>query len=311
MLFDKFVVETKNWWEDYLHRIAAFNKAGQIHTNGHTILYPNMVLATNTRGYLVAELIGAKRKFEGLTIKKHKDSSIYRYLSQFDESEPDPLLKMDGSRQRIRFLSLAQDYDYTTIKERFPFIELYQSGVNRVGGRGSVLGFGNNFISCAIENSVLINRHNNIYRCKNILALFIVKNSISSKMLIELFEHSITQSEVRGVHLVSDEDDESLIVGGHLQSMYLLPRLRETTIGAFISTHPAILKKAFKTSHFVYEAYLEWIEHDGTVKDVAINPDLMVKRNDGFYDIYDLKTAALEKPKITKGKRKKEQTSIY
>jgi hypothetical protein len=87
--------------------------------------------------------------------------------------------------------------------------------------------------------------------------------------------------------------------------MYLFPGLRETNIGEFLKAHPETIKKAFKTSHFEYEPYLEWIEHDGSVQDRAINPDLMVRRDDGFYDIYDLKTALLTKKNIVKGERKR------
>lgn len=311
MFFDKFIIETKSWWEHYLSRIVDLQKKGYVDTKGGIILYPNILLATEVKGFLIAELIGARKLFEGLKVKRHKENSIYRYLNQFDDSEPDPLLKLDGSCQRFRFLCLAQEADYEIIKDRFPFIELYQSRLNRVGGKGSVFGFGNNFSSCCIENSVLINRHDNVFRCKNILALFIVKKTISKKMLIDLFEHSINENEVKGVHTIWKEEEEALIIGGHLQSMYLFPGLHETTIGEFIYSHPEIIKKAFKTSHFEYEPYLEWVEHDGSVQDKAINPDLMVKRDDGFYDIYDLKTAALWKMNILKGERKRRRFIDY
>ena len=98
----------------------------------------------------------------------------------------------------LDFYVSAQEADYEIIKDRFPFIELYQSRLNRVGGKGSVFGFGNNFSSCCIENSVLINRHDNVFRCKKYTCIFIVKKTISKKMLIDLFEHSINENEVKG-----------------------------------------------------------------------------------------------------------------
>ena len=163
--------------------------------------------------------------------------------------------------------------------------------------------FGPDFCSCSVENSVIVNRCENLFRCKNILELFIVKRSISRRELSEFFEQLTKVCEVKGVHTVRSTREESLIISGHLQGMYLLPRLRETTIGEFINTHPEVIKKAFKTSH-LDERYLEWVEHDGTVEDKAINPDLIVRRPDGFYDIYDLKTALLDKRSIVKGPRK-------
>jgi hypothetical protein len=93
--------------------------------------------------------------------------------------------------------------------------------------------------------------------------------------------------------------------------MYLFPGLRETTIGEFIKLHPEVVKEAFKTTHFEYEPYLKWIEHDGTCQDDAINPDLLTKRDDGFFDIYDLKTAALERTNVTKGGRRRRRFIDY
>ena len=77
------------------------------------------------------------------------------------------------------------------------------------------------------------------------------------------------------------------------------PRL-ETT-----STNPEIIKRVFNTDYFLYEPYLPWLEHDGFVEDTAINPDLLIRRPDGYFDIYDLKTAALQKLSLTKGQRKR------
>ena len=60
-----------------------------------------------------------------------------------------------------------------------------------------------------------------------------------------------------------------------------------------------------------YEPYLTWEEHDGTCEDVAINPDLLVRRDDGFFDIYDFKTALLDKSKITKASRSRRRFIDY
>jgi hypothetical protein len=311
MLFDKFVRETVSWWNRYLAWIADQQKRGNLDSKGGTVLFPNILLVIEVRGFLIAELIGARKEFTKLTVKRHKEKSIYRYLSQFDDDVPDPLIHLNAAHNGFRFICLAQEADFEIVKKRFPFIDLFPAKLNRVGGKGSVFSFGENFSSCFVENSVLINRRENIYRCKNILELFIVNKSITKKELVSLFEYATKENEVKGVHTVSKGKEESLIVGGHLQSMYLFPGLGETTIGEFIQSHPETVKTAFKTSHFEYEPYLEWLEHDGTVDDEAINPDLLVKRDDGFYDIYDLKTAALEKTNIVKGKRKRRRFIDY
>ena len=284
---------------------------GNINSNGGSVLYPNILMVTNCSGFYIAELVGAVREYNGLVVKRHKEKSIYRYLSQFDDSEPDSCVHLDGGNHGLRFLCLAQDADFKAVETRFPSIELYGSKLNRVGGKGSVISFGPNFESCSIENCVLVNRSDNLYRCKNILSTYIFKSTITKPKIIEFFNKVLGEKKVKCVHTIQGGSEERLIVAGQLQSMYLLPGLHETTIGEFLKLHPDIIKKAFKTEHFEYEPYLKWLEHDGTCDDVAINPDLLIKRADGCYDIYDLKTAALAKKNVTKGGRKRRRFIDY
>lgn len=310
MLFDKFVEETKAWWSAYLYAVLKAQREGNLEIRGSKVLYPNILLVTKCSGYYVAELAGATEIFKGLSVKRHEEKSIYRYLSQFDDSEPDPLFRLDAACHGFRFLGLAHDADFVEVTNRFPHVELYGSKINRVGGHGSTIAFGDNFVSCIIENSVLINRKESVFRCKSILSASIVRSTISKSDLLDLFTHTIRDNEVKGVHTVG-EQGHRLVVGGQLQSMVLFPNLRETTIGEFIKLHPEVIKSAFKSDHFEYEPYLEWLEHDGTCVDKAIDPDLLVKRIDGYYDIYDLKTGALDRRSLTKAGRSRRRFIDY
>ena len=159
--------------------------------------------------------------------------------------------------------------------------------------RETSVSFGPDFSSCNVGNSVLVNRRENLFRCKNILELFIVKSSISRNELFELFEQPTNVGFVKGVHTVPFYKRR---ITDNWRAIYkvciFFPGLRETIIGEFINTHPDLIRKAFKTSHFLYEPYLEWLEHDGTVEDKAINPDLIVRRPDGLYDIYRSKSVS-------------------
>lgn len=311
MLFDKFIQEVKEGLDKYFKYVSQMQAQGNLYSNGGSILFPNILLVTNCSGFYIAELVGAVRNYKGLTLKRHTESSIYRYLSQFDDSYPDSCMHLNGAQNGFRNLCLAQDADLESVKERFPSLELYGTKLQRVGGRGSVFSFGPEFESCGIENCLLVNKLDKLYRCKNILAAYIFKSSISKEKLVSFFNNFLGDKEVKGVHTTHGKNEEKLIVAGQLQSMYLLPGLHETTIGEFLHLHPEIIRLAFKTEHFEYEPYLPWIEHDGTCEDIAINPDLLIKRSDGFYDIYDLKTAALTRKNVTKGGRKRRRFIDY
>jgi hypothetical protein len=119
------------------------------------------------------------------------------------------------------------------------------------------------------------------------------------------------EDEVKATHCVSDDNERRQLLAGHLQSLYLTQSLHETTLGEFFKLHPDIVCRAFNTDKFHYEPYLQWVEHDGTCTDEAINPDLLVRRGDGFYDIYDLKTSLVNKGNVTKGGRKRRRFIDY
>jgi len=310
MLFDQFTNQIRSSWTNYFARIADLQTKGQVQSTG-IIFYPNILLTVDTANFYIAELIGARRQFEGLTTRKHRETSIYRFLSQFDDSEPDPLITLNAAGNGFRWICMGHDFEIDALEARFPFLRTYGSRLKRSGGHGSVLGFGDSFQSCFFENSALINKKRNLFRCKNILELIIVRRNIKSAELKELLRRIIDSNEVKGVHTLPDERAEMVTIAGHLQSLYLTPRVRETTIGEYFNRYPEVIKQAFDASSFVYEPYLDWIEHDGTVEEKAINPDLIVKRKDGITDIYDLKTAALERASITKGKRSRRRFIDY
>ena len=127
---------------------------------------------------------------------------------------------------------------------------------------------------------------------------------------MELFNNTIKDNEVKGIHVIESSEIVKATVS-QFQSMYLQPGLRETTIGDFIKTHPEVIKLAFNAKQFEYEPSLKWLEHDGTCQDSYINPDLIIENQNGHWDIYDLKTALLDKPRITKDDRKRRRFIDY
>lgn len=322
MLFDKFIQETKDFWVSYFSQVSVAQRSGLLKTQqmpgdpigmdlgGYSILYPNMLVITDCKGYYIAELVGSVKRFSGLTVKIHRERSIYRYFSQFDGDNPDPVIYFDASEHGLSHLCISQGGDIERIKQRFPSVELYDTELGRNGGSGSPLGFGPNFKSCFMEHCILINVKNELFRCKNILYSCVVKSAILKNELLDVFRIACGSGYIAAVHTVSC-GEERRVVAGQLQSMVLFPSLHETTLGEFLKLHPMVLKEVFKSDNIIYEPYLEWIEHDGTCEDLAINPDLLVKREDGFYDIYDLKTALLDKRKITKNGRSRRGLISY
>ncbi len=102
------------------------------------------------------------------------------------------------------------------------------------------------------------------------------------------------------------------MLSGQFANMFLIPKVRETTIGEFLKANSQIINKAFDCQRFVYEPDLEWIEGNEKYPDEkTINPDLMIEREDGFFDIVDLKTIKDESKRITTGQHKRRRFIDY
>lgn len=308
MLFEKFKATASSFYRDFFKVLAQADAEGKLERE---ILYPTMLLFTDCNGYYLAEMMGASRKYIGLTLKTHKEKSIDTYLTQHEakgDIKSTGVFNFNGSRNIIDYVTII-NADIEEATRRFPALERQGTVVHtKIADR--LLSFGPDFRALSVQHCVLVNKGELSIRSKFILNLGIFASNISKRELLSELDHHTANSRAFGAYVIVDNQDqyaERLIVGGQFQSAFLINGLRETTIGDFIKAHPEIIKKAFNTDHFIYEPLLEWKEHDDTCEDASINPDLLIRRADGNYDICDLKTALLDKTSLTTAERRRRQ----
>ncbi len=315
MLPEQFIKITEDLWSQYLSNVQAYLYTGKLSLNeGFVVLFPNILLITATKEHYLVELVGANKKFQGLTVKRHKEDSTSRYLHQFSPAEGEAMFNVGGGGSSFRYLCLAHMIDLNALESRFPAIKLFRSRLvlNKPEGYGCLFKFLPNFSSTHINNCILVNRRESLFRAKHILSLIIVKKNIQKSEYRKYVENVFNnQQKITGVHVCSEKLETNIVMAGQLQNLYLLPGLRETTIGEFINTHSDVLSKAFNTDKYIYEPYFPWIEGPNENQNHAINPDLLIQRADGYFDIVDLKTAALMKRKLTKGPRNRRRFIDY
>ncbi len=273
---------------------------GDIETSAK-LLYPSIALFTQTQTHFICEFFGAQERYYSLKEKRHKESSTERYFNQFDENREEPLFVIEGEGVIISDIKIAKGSNLEALKTRFPSTSSNNALVFRNSESGSLVLFGSDKSLSTITRCIFINKKENITRCKNILMSHIVSKNATKKDLLKLYRQVKGQNRIVGVYEAKQKSHKAIHNIGQLQGMYLLPSLRETTIGEFIRQHPDIINNAFDSDSFVYEPYLEWKENSPTDGESAINPDIMLKRKDGKYDILDLKTALLNRASLTKG----------
>lgn len=293
-------------WNKYFALLHGNISCGIIGLDGR-VLFPNLALFTETDDHFILELLGATDDFTRLKPFLHKCSSTSRYLGQFDVQEKAPLFELGARNTEISTFLLSREVDLDAVKRRFGFIaDQWGTTLDRKGGDGGLFSFTPTFQSCFINNCLVVNKHNEIYRLKYILHAIIVgkKHGIeeySADLFNKLNKPQRTTNDLYGIHYVPKPPYEYLALSGQFANVFLLPELRETRIGEFLKRHPQFINKALLCKGYLYNARFQWIEGNPNPDEKYIQPDLMLRRADGFFDICDLKTALLDRRRITKG----------
>ncbi len=316
MQFKEFIQVNLQIWNKYFNFLSQSITKGRLQLGKGMLLFPNIILFTETEDHFLFELFGVERNFNGLKTKIHKMSSTLTYLYQFDSGQEGPTFHLNGRNTGFKNLWISREVDSEYLKKRFGFQDKWLTQLHFEGGRGALLSFGKEFKSCFIDNCIIVNRFEEIYRVKHVLHMIIIKKKQTKQdYLDELLERLKvrlkTTDDLFGVHFCESELDESYVLASQFANIFLLPGLRETTIGEFLKNNPIFIKKAFSCKGFLYEPEFRWIEGNPDNTEKSIKPDLMLERTDGYFDICDLKTASLDRLRITKGGRSRRRFIDY
>lgn len=320
MLYSDFKDVTKELISNYIKEMK--NKISNgLGVDSGQILYPNILLFTKTEKHYIFELIGSNVEYNELKIKHHSMKSTQEYLYQFEEEKikmkGKPLVFLNAENNGFKHIKFSRKGDQEALEKRFKFTNrLGTNLVMDVEGEGPLVEFGTEFKSCYIEDCLFVNKLDEVYRVKDILCMGIISKSHLKKSYIkELLEklnlNPKTTGDLFGVHYCDKKDTYKMVLAGQFSNMFLVPGIRETTIGEFINSNPSFIKESLPCVDFLYEENFPWLEGNDDSDEKFINPDLLIKRSNGFYDICDLKTPKLSIHNLTKGGHKRRRFFDY
>lgn len=319
--YDTFTQLSYDFWKRYLQRVSALQQRGSIiqvkdgvkSPNTLILLYPTILVCTQTNEYFISELMGSQQDFNDLKLKRNKVSSINHYFYQFNIDATDPALLIDNKYDlKFHNMLFSHPVDLDSLYQRFPYLAISDEPKIVAGsGYGAVIEIRNrsNFIS--FQNCTLVNRYSSALRMKHLLQAVVIHRETNSKQYLDFLKQFQETEHIYGIQYINFRDEEPYKVASQFASIFLFPNLHETTIGEFLKSHPEIIKIALNTPRFEYEPYFEWQEGNPNPEEQAINPDLLIQRLDGYFDIYDLKRALLDRTKLTKGRRRRRRFVDY
>lgn len=322
MNITNFLNASTRFWTGYLQGVArAIADEGIEPLSGSSIfLFPQSVLATATDSHLVMELVGARRNFAQL--KPHKlrgIASLDQYFAQFpDSAGASTGIAFNSHHNGVSNIAFRSDGDEEELERRFPGIrERFLSTLvfdTNGATRYRPLSFSETSGFIYIENCLLVNRRAAAIRIRDIRMAIVVARETAEYDYISYLDETfriVGGEELHGVQRLEGEEAEGVCVAGQFANIYLLGRLNETTLGAYIDRHRDILLRAFNARDVVSEPHLSWQIASPDPNETAINPDLFIQRQDGFWDVYDLKLPLLDRVRLTRGERRRRRFVDY
>ncbi|HDY8234165.1 TPA: hypothetical protein RQL27_004031 [Vibrio vulnificus] len=308
MKLSEFAEVCHEFWDSYFSWVYSLQLQGMVKpAENKVMLYPQIILCTQTKNNFCFELMGSSKKYNGLIVKERKQNCIYEYLGQFPKGVGGgSMFNLNSGGGGFQHLCLSHEVNFDAIEKRFPMVSRYKSRLIRSGSNDCLFEFGKDFKDVYFNDCVFISVKGSLCRSKHIIELRVVRKNIPKDDLINSLNSYVKGSnEVKGVSTVDPIIEKECLIAGQLQSLYLTPSMHETTIGDYLNENKDIICMALGVKSFVYEPYLDWIEKPEDMPDKAINPDAMLERHDGFFDICDFKTGLLSKRKLTKGERRR------
>src|SRR5207253_7841920 len=128
-------------------------------------------------------------------------------------------------------------------EKRFPFVRFNGTTTfSNINKSGPVLRIFDNHQSSTFWRCILVNSFLGAIRVKSISYMNVINKSFSQKKYLEFLPQTLGGGDdVRGAAVFDNENAKKLMVASQFTNLFLMNKLRETTIGEFLRIHPEIL----------------------------------------------------------------------
>ncbi|KQN57984.1 Shedu anti-phage system protein SduA domain-containing protein [Erwinia sp. Leaf53] len=271
------------------------------------ICYPTMLLCVESEEKIFSvEFLGVTKKFSPLKVKKRSYGNLkdLTLLSHGDFPSQAIISMSDDNSFRGFLFSNEKTLDFYDV-QRHPIIDEFKTQFCFKGEATHAFDFTDDFGSGLISNVVLASRSGVFFRAKYISFQLFFSNKSTESFIVQRVNDLIANNDgfIFGVQNFTNSLNESWVRASHLINLVLNDKILETTIGDYINANPEIILDSLGYKGMVYEPLLRWVEKTPDNEDEAINPDALLKRADGFYDICDFKRGLLNRKKVTKADR--------
>lgn len=325
--FDRFQRIAQDAANRYFTQIHTALSDGSMRLSpGCVCLYPSIILFTETDTHYVVEFLGAQRRYRDVRVKRHRQPSFNQVLASFNFDRPVVYLLGTGDSRKTNLELVLEGFAclnsrlidkmnsrYPRLREMFnslmasdlsgwfadnPGAEAYAS----VDGEciDNTLVIKNCVLSSTLGETVRV-RHTNFLLA---VSRRLDADEVAATVADHLTIRRITNERLAGVQIVPEGSQERIILSAQFSNLFL-QKTKEVTLSQFLEDHTDALKAALKAELIWFQARLPWREGNDDSGEQYIQPDIIIRRYDGIWQIIDLRLPLITRTSITKGAHKR------
>lgn len=311
-----FARAAERFWNEYLAAVDAALVAGHLRTGvpDPVVTFPQSLLVTRVPNHFVCELVGGRRKHRPLRVLKHELPNIDLYFNQFNYpagTKAQLVFPDETHHSGVSGLRLNAPTSLDALESRFPGVAAVLPSAGLISASeeatstveiapmATLLGF---------ERCVMVNSLGPAVRLRNIQTAVVVRRDTTEMEFLEYMRSEYRLplgGPVRGVSVAPGARAEAIQRAAQFANLYLMNKLRETSIGAFLAQHEEVVLGGLGADRALFETSFRWQVTSPDPDEEGIRPDIVLGHPDGSCSVVDLKLPLLDRAKITRSDRRR------
>jgi len=272
----EFVKVNTQFWSDHLRSVSEHLPGSHGRELPGQLLYPRLMLLTETPDWNILELVGVSREYRSLEVRRQKVKSVEEYFGIADGT---PVVTLPGENI-VKDATVATEAGRRELDARFTSAQK-MLGETYVGAGDQLLRFAPGNYS-TFDRVLLVHSAGTSIRLHwTFFALAIHRSEPADKYLDFLRNFATAAPHLDPVGTLSAPRDDQGLKSTAFTSTYLAHGLQDATVEEFLTEHESILLAAFDATRLIARPSLEG-------PDVTISPDFILERADGTHIVGDL-----------------------
>ena len=264
----EFVKVNGQFWGEHLKGVAGHLPVSHRSELPGPMLFPRMMVLTETPDWNILELVGLSREYRSLEVRRQKVGSIEEYFGLGDGRTV--VANLQGQNW-FKDATIATEAGRKTLVEQFPKAG-NMLGEEVVGPADEVLRFAPGNYS-TFDRALLVQTSGESLRTHWVFfALAIHRSEPADKYLDFLRNYINSRPHLDPVGTISLPIDPAALKADAFESTYLAHGLQDSGVDDFLDKHEGILLSAFDATKLVRRPALG-----------DLHPDFILERSDGSH----------------------------